>query len=164
VAIDAAGIERYARQIIIPNVGIDGQERLCESVSLVVGDDVIATTAARYLSAAGSLIVSPKNIVQKPDVILCSRFAPQTCDLRDAFAESMKVPVVWWQLGTVSVRTGIIASVEKLTMVAKPSTSPPSPPPPAWLAAAAGADAAALACGVLLGWPLPPNDRELNLA
>lgn len=46
-------IERYSRQIILPEVGGRGQERLLASVVVVAGAGDLTATAARYLAGAG---------------------------------------------------------------------------------------------------------------
>jgi hypothetical protein len=51
--LDAAAIQRYARQITLPEIGADGQERICRARVVVAGGDLAAETAARYLEAAG---------------------------------------------------------------------------------------------------------------
>jgi adenylyltransferase/sulfurtransferase len=48
-----ARIERYSRQIILPQIGGRGQQRLLETTVSVVGDGPLAMTAAHYLTAAG---------------------------------------------------------------------------------------------------------------
>jgi hypothetical protein len=50
---DSAAALRYGRQIALPDVGPDGQERILRSRVLIVGDDRAAETAALYLRAAG---------------------------------------------------------------------------------------------------------------
>ncbi len=54
-------IERYSRQIILPQVGGRGQAALLSATVTIGGDDQLATTAGRYLAAAGigRLRVSP---------------------------------------------------------------------------------------------------------
>jgi molybdopterin/thiamine biosynthesis adenylyltransferase/rhodanese-related sulfurtransferase len=44
---------RYQRQLILPEVGIDGQRRLLASRVLVVGAGALGSAAATYLAAAG---------------------------------------------------------------------------------------------------------------
>ena len=44
---------RYSRQILLPNVGIDGQQRLLESSVLLVGLGGLGSPAAMYLAACG---------------------------------------------------------------------------------------------------------------
>lgn len=46
-------IERYARHILLPNVGGIGQQRLLDARVAVVGDGPGAETAAQYLCAGG---------------------------------------------------------------------------------------------------------------
>ena len=46
-------IERYSRQIILPQVGGKGQEKLLRSRVYVDGDGLLATAALLYLAAAG---------------------------------------------------------------------------------------------------------------
>jgi len=46
-------IERYSRQIILPQVGGRGQEALLAASIAIVGSDAISTAAATYLAGAG---------------------------------------------------------------------------------------------------------------
>ena len=47
------GLERYARQVILPEVGPEGQRRLGASRALVMGAGGLGSPAAIYLAAAG---------------------------------------------------------------------------------------------------------------
>lgn len=48
-----ADLERYARQVIIPDMGEDGQQRLLDAKVLVVGAGGLGSPVIMYLAAAG---------------------------------------------------------------------------------------------------------------
>lgn len=48
-----AELQRYSRHLLIPQVGLDGQQRLKESSVLLVGSGALGSPAAMYLAAAG---------------------------------------------------------------------------------------------------------------
>ncbi len=51
--LEDAQIERYSRQIILPQVGGEGQEQLLRSQVYIDGDGLLAAAALFYLGAAG---------------------------------------------------------------------------------------------------------------
>jgi sulfur-carrier protein adenylyltransferase/sulfurtransferase len=51
--LDAKARERYARHLVMPNVGVEGQMKLLESKVLCVGAGGIGSPVAMYLAAAG---------------------------------------------------------------------------------------------------------------
>jgi molybdopterin/thiamine biosynthesis adenylyltransferase len=55
--LDDAAIEWFSRQILLPEVGGRGQERLCATVATVRGDGDAAAFAATLLQAAGVRVV-----------------------------------------------------------------------------------------------------------
>jgi hypothetical protein len=53
MALDLAAVRRFSRQIALPDLGSDGQERLLAAEVALVGEGLALETAARYLSGAG---------------------------------------------------------------------------------------------------------------
>lgn len=54
---------RFARQIALPQIGPDGQARICAARVLVAGDDPAAETAVIYLEAAGvGTVIAPATL------------------------------------------------------------------------------------------------------
>jgi hypothetical protein len=51
--VDLASVRRYSRQIALPEIGADGQERLLAAEVALVGRGMALETAARYLTGAG---------------------------------------------------------------------------------------------------------------
>jgi sulfur-carrier protein adenylyltransferase/sulfurtransferase len=52
-ALDDEQLARYSRHLLIPEVGIEGQERLLETSILLIGAGGLGSPAALYLAAAG---------------------------------------------------------------------------------------------------------------
>lgn len=51
--ISTADLERYSRQIVLPQIGREGQARLKRGAALIVGAGGLGSPAAMYLAAAG---------------------------------------------------------------------------------------------------------------
>ncbi len=62
--------QRYARQILIPEIGEEGQQRLKDAAVLVAGLGGLGSAAACYLAAAGvgTLRIADRDTVSLPDL------------------------------------------------------------------------------------------------
>ena len=67
-------IERYSRQIILPQVGGKGQEKLLRARVLVNGNEPLQTAALLYLAAAG---VGTIGVIANDSSPVLSAFAPK---------------------------------------------------------------------------------------
>ena len=65
--------ERYSRQIMLPQIGEEGQQRLAEGSVLLVGAGGLGSPAALYLAAAGVGTIG----VADGDVVSLSNLARQ---------------------------------------------------------------------------------------
>src|SRR5688500_3784690 len=63
--LNAAELSRYARQVVLPDLGLAGQERLRQASVLIVGAGGLGSPAALYLAAAGVGVIG---IVDDDDV------------------------------------------------------------------------------------------------
>ena len=69
-SLDTEGLDRYARQMILPGIGREGQERLKTSRVLVAGVGGLGSLSSLYLCAAGigHLTLVDRGRVQLPDL------------------------------------------------------------------------------------------------
>jgi sulfur-carrier protein adenylyltransferase/sulfurtransferase len=74
VKLDASTLRRYSRQILVPEVGVAGQERLMSASALVVGAGGLGSSALQTLAAAG---IGRLTIVD-PDVVDDTNLQRQT--------------------------------------------------------------------------------------
>jgi molybdopterin/thiamine biosynthesis adenylyltransferase/rhodanese-related sulfurtransferase len=108
--IDADFVQRYARHLRLPGVGVDGQRRLQEARVLLVGAGGLGSPAAFYLAAAG---VGTLRIVDD-DVVDRSNLQRQVLHT-EARIGTPKVDSAQATLSALNPRTRIEAIRERVT-------------------------------------------------
>ena len=70
MALTGEQFERYSRQLLLPEIGGAGQERLLASTALVVGAGGLGSPALLYLAAAGvgTLVVADGDAVDRSNL------------------------------------------------------------------------------------------------
>lgn len=164
MALDAATVEQYARQIVITDIGIVGQERLCASKVWVLGGDAVAENAARYLSAAGSTVLRTEPPVATPPSVILAPLSGQSPNLYVQGFEA--IPIVWWSLcaSPAQITTGCAKDALAFQERAQEHAQASSDACPQWLCDVAGADAASLACAASLAWEPMPSPRSWRVS
>ncbi len=155
-------IERYARQIIVPGIGVQGQERLLGAHVLVVGAARGVAQASLYLRAAGV------NVVNDPaDLAACSP-APSAVVVAGADCLSPAIhrlliscglPLCWYVLE----QGGFTSGCHPQAPMPHAAASSHADAIHEALHDAAACDAAAVACAFIVGLASFPGPFQCNL-
>lgn len=154
--------ELYARQIIVPGIGAQGQARLLASVCQVRGVGPGYESAVRYLRAAGISLHAPDGATDIPDcVVFADVDAIAAAERAEAFA--LRVPVVWYRCTGSTLIGGVARDASQIP----PRREEPAPVPSGPLAEAlqrlGGCEAAARAASLLLAWESANETFEVSL-
>ena len=152
-------LERYARQVIIPGLGADGQERLLASRVLVLGKDDQRAAASDYLCRAG--VTTTEAFEENVDcTVICDVGAVSDEEL--AALGLLGSPLIWYTLAGRKLTTGRLRNFEGMRPSAldPPKTDDYDPA----LGSLAACDAAASAIALLLNWDQPDTIQEHHLA
>lgn len=164
-------LERFARQVIIPGVGVAGQERLLGSRVLLVGNPDEREIAGDYLTRSGVSVVTRAS--ERIDcVVACG--IDSLNDSERAVLRNLRedgLPVVWYRIkgnrltaGIASLALGTLPPTSHFTRASDPRpSSAEALAARAELCALAACDAAGTALCVLLQWPQKTESRETDL-
>ncbi len=154
-------IERYARQIIVPRIGIDGQQKLLAARVLIEGEEAGVRQARLYLQATG--VTTTGSLPEKLDAeqLSCIVVAGigAVGEKRLRLLAGSGIPVVWYSLEAGRLRTGICPPAEPQSASAPAAPAACEP----LLHEAAACDAAAAACALILGIEVDRDARDLEL-
>jgi hypothetical protein len=155
-------VERYARQIIIPGVGAEGQRRLCAAEVFVDGHPVGRRVASQYLQAAGVCVALATNPPVGIDCIVLAGAADLPGERVKELARS--APLLTWYSVLQSGICGGLAVDGQVNFRPYESLGEPRPDHLHVLHHLAGADVAATTVAALLGWCKKGEYYELRLA
>lgn len=151
-------VEQYARQIVVPGVGVLGQERICACRVRVVGEPAGVSSVEAYALATGFKIATNADV--PPACILVAG----THGLLPAVVQQIvnaRCAILWYALTPEGVRAGRIAPGADAGDLRRHTSSPPGDPLVHRLAAA---DLVASAIGLVLGWTDVETSYDLEVA
>ncbi len=155
-------IERYARQIILEEIGVRGQRRLLRSRVRVTGTDPGCEAARVYLRAAG---VSVTGDVDEAVDCAIALGTDTRADHSLRLQTETTVPLIRFDCDGASIRIAVSSNGRPPVEPVAPHTTPgQSDPASDALCAAAGCDAANTAIALLLAWPVPHSATGIRLA
>ena len=155
-------IERFARQIIVPGVGAEGQMRLCAAEVFVDGHPEGARVATQYLRAAGVRVGSATNPPSHLDCVVLAGAGSLPTDRVQLLIHSAPL-LAWYALVEHGIRGGLANASRGLSHLSPPVAAPAAH----GITMAhriAGADVAATAVAALLGWIEVGDSYEVELA
>jgi len=154
--LDDIEIERFARQIVVPGVGADGQERICAAGLAIVGDPAGVHLAETYARAAGFAVG-----VRPPACVLVAGTTGLDANARAALG-ALGLPILWYRLESTRIEGGTIAPGQPLEdLVASDAVTSTAADGRHALAAP---DLVAHAIGLVLGWSDIETTYTLDLA
>ena len=161
MSLDDRQLERYARQIIIPGVGADGQARLLAGRVLVVGYGPERAVAAEYLTGSGVNICT--SVGEPIDCIVACRLDAVTDDELTQLG-TQDAALVWYILGGRELAAGSVVRFDgrRPTHALSTATKTRNPEESA-LGSLAACDAAASTIALLLGWQDEPESQRETL-
>jgi len=144
--LDDDAIARYARQIVVPDIGAAGQEKLLASTVLLAGNARGCSQAALYLHTAGVRIV--RSTESDCDIVLVADATALDEPTSRALLQLRK-PICWYAADEHGFRSGVhpAARLPSLPPVGGKSNAHAS----AAVHDAAACDVASVACAILLG-------------
>jgi hypothetical protein len=119
--LDTATIARFARQIALPEIGPEGQERICGARVVVAGGDLTAEVAALYLRAAGAGTVTEMRDLPSDAAGWLATLEGADLVVRSGWDDDPMVPVVR-RLGVAAV--AVRARAEAVDLLAMPARAP----------------------------------------
>lgn len=155
-------LERYSRQVIVPGIGAQGQERLLGSRVLVLGAARGVAQACLYLRAAGVAVVrddGDETSCSPPPGAVVVAGVDALCEGRRQQLLRSGLPIFWYRLENAAFTSGCHPLAPLPEVAPRPETDAFDEN----LHDAAACDAAAAACALILGIPTPVGPFSWDL-
>jgi hypothetical protein len=154
-------VERFARQIIVPGIGADGQIRLCTAEVFVDGQPDGRRVATQYLRAAGVIVHDSTSPPPRLDCVVLAGVNGLTRRRLQTLSEA--APLLAWYTITGSMLRGGLSNRDHPLPVPSRGTDTPSARRSSLLHRIGGADVATTTMAALLGWIQPGDVYEVEL-
>jgi hypothetical protein len=162
MALSDVDVERFARQIVIPGVGAEGQERLLGSTVLVDGFPRGVARAQRYLEASGIRVVTDDREAEIDCVLVAGiEIVGPGIEALVALAR----PLVWYRIRGAGLEAGIHLPAHDALELSRAAAARAAPSPrEELLHDVAACDAVGSVISVLLDWQPLQLRHEAGLA
>ena len=162
ISLDDETVERYARQIIVPEIGAAGQAKLLAATVAVFGHPLGVGAARAYLTAAGIRVVTAP-FGETADCLVLADVRGPTYE-REMPPCSVDTPIVWYEIRG-PILAGGVATRGTLPRFASNDAYADGMEDPCTIIAhrIAASDAAGLAVAAILGWVACGERHELRL-
>jgi len=163
-----ADLERFARQIVIPGIGVAGQTKLLASRVLVAGAQEGVRQALLYLERTGINAHEPdvgpaKTPASTPDCILIAGLNALGVERR-TWLLSFATPIVWYVPKDSRLQFGIVRPGETLPHLDASPLAESCTTEESILHRVGACEAVARVAAVILGWEVTPTRGEVDFA
>lgn len=155
-------VERYSRQVIVPEVGAAGQAKLLAASVAVAGNRLGVAQASRYLAASGMRTIAYSG-VEAADCYVFAGIDEVEARARDLVL-GRQASLAWYAIQGSTITSGSDCASARAHFGKARRPDPASAAPSPDLHAVAGCDAAAVAIALVLGWNNLERDTEVDLA
>lgn len=154
-------VERFARQIIVPGVGAEGQMRLCAARVFADGHPEGVRVASQYLRSAGVTVYLATTAPPRLDCVVLAGVRELSPRRVDELAAASPL-IAWYDVVGRTVHGGLVSRPFSMRE-ADPLRDQLVPLRATIAHRIAGADVATTVVAALLGWMHPGESYEIEL-
>ena len=155
-------VERFARQIIVPGVGAEGQLRLCTAEVFVDGHPEGRRVATQYLRTAGVIVHDSTNPPPRLDCVVLAGLNALPMRRLQTLSEAGPL-LAWYTIADGVLRGGLSNPGHPFPVPSRGNDAPSERRSSLLQHRIGGADVATTAIAALLGWMQPGDVYETEL-